>query len=104
MLMLTPPPRLCSASFAQTGNKILCFLSSGQQLKQDNDEEKRIYKEGKWPRLHPPAPMGPGSSAGLVEDTLRVFWKVRSSDLSKKEKLHVHTFVSEVLPQRLQDK
>lgn len=87
----------------------MCFLSSGQQLKQDNDEEKRIYKEGKWPRLHPPMGSGSspsGSSAGLVEDTLRAFSNVRSSDLSEEvsEKLHMHAFVSEVLAQRLQDK
>lgn len=105
--MLTPVPAgvcLHSASFAQTGNKILYFLSSGQQLEQDVDEEKRIYNKAKWPRLRPPTPVGSSSSAGLAEDTLRAFWKVRSSDLSEKEKLQVHAFVSEVLPQRLQDK
>ncbi|TWW65981.1 T-lymphocyte activation antigen CD80 [Takifugu flavidus] len=89
------PPALNAALFVALGFVVtltlllVAFLyrrRKGQGFNRGNDEEKRIFNEG------------------VVEETLRASWSVRSANLSEDEKLHIHTFVTETLPRRLQNK
>ncbi|NP_001177293.1 B7-H1/DC protein precursor [Takifugu rubripes] len=88
------PPALNAALFVALGFVatltllLAAFLyrrRKGQGFNRGNDEEKRIFNEG------------------VVEETLRALWSVRSANLSEEEKLHIHTFVTEALPRRLQN-